>query len=98
LTNVSRQIIPRARKEFPHLKVIFVFVPLALTVKRMRSRGREDRHSQEFEARLVRAQENPHFKDADLSIDNSGSIRESSHRLAGYIFSNTASVHELLST
>jgi len=41
VVNVSREIIPRARRTIPDLKIIFVSVPLEITLQRMRSRRRE---------------------------------------------------------
>ena len=87
VVNVSREIIPRARKTIPDLKVIFVSVPLEITLQRMRSRRREAESEQSFQQRLHRAKENQNLEDADFIVDNSGSIDESAKKLLSYLLS-----------
>ena len=84
--NVSREIIPRARRIIPDLKVIFVSVPLEITLQRMRSRRREAENQQSFQRRLHRAEANQTLKDADIIIDNSGSLDVSANKLLSYLF------------
>jgi len=83
--NVSREIIPRARRIIPDLKVIFVSVPLEITLQRMRSRRREAENQQSFQRRLHRAEANQTLKDADFIIDNSGSLDVSANKLLSYL-------------
>ena len=83
--NVSREIIPRARRIIPDLKVIFVSVPLEITLQRMRSRRREAENEQSFQRRLHRAEANQTLKDFDFIIDNSGSLDVSANKLLSYL-------------
>ena len=85
--NVSREIIPRARKIIPGLKVIFVSVPLEITLQRLRSRRREAENEQSFQQRLHRAKENQALKGADFIVDNSGSLDVSANKLLSYLLS-----------
>ena len=85
--NVSREIIPRARKIIPGLKVIFVSVPLEITLQRLRSRRREAENEQSFQQRLHRAKENQTLKGADFIVDNSGSLDVSANKLLSYLLS-----------
>ena len=85
--NVSREIIPRARKIIPGLKVIFVSVPLEITLQRLRSRRREAENEQSFQQRLHRAKENQTLKGADFIVDNSGSLDVSANQLLNYLLS-----------
>ena len=87
VVNVSREIIPRARSTIPNLKLIFVSVPLEITLQRMRSRRREAESEQSFQQRLHRAKENQTLEDADFIVDNSGSIDESAKKLLSYLLS-----------
>ena len=83
--NVSREIIPRARRIIPDLKVIFVSVPLEITLQRMRSRRREAENQQSFQRRLHRAEANQTLKNSDFIIDNSGSLDVSANKLLSYL-------------
>ena len=74
IINVSRTIIPEARKKFPDLKVIFVKVPFDITLARVKSRGREAEDDEIFKERVKRAKENQNFPGADIIIDNSGDL------------------------
>jgi ribose 1,5-bisphosphokinase len=87
VVNVSREIIPRARRIIPDLKVIFVSVPLEITLQRMRSRRREAENEPSFQQRLHRAKENQTLKSADFIVDNSGSLDVSAKKLLNYILS-----------
>ena len=89
LANVSRAIIPQARSRFSRLKVVFVHVPLSLSLDRMRRRGRENCHSQEFRQRVLRAERNPCLAGADLILDNSGAVHTAADQLREYIASHT---------
>ena len=85
--NVSREIIPLARSTIRNLKVIFVSVPLELTLQRMRSRRREAENEQSFQQRLHRAKENQTLKGADFIVENSGALDVSAKKLRDYLLS-----------
>ena len=87
VANVSRSIIPQARKIMPDLKVIFISVPLEITLKRVRSRAREPENDPAFQERLQRAKENQTLKEADLTIENTGSLEAAIARLLNYLLS-----------
>jgi len=87
VVNVSREIIPRARSTIPDLKVIFVSVPLEITLQRMRSRRRESENEQSFQQRLHRAKDNQTLKGADFIVDNSGALDVSAKKLRNYLLS-----------
>ena len=69
----------------PDLKVIFVSVPLEITLQRMRSRRREAENEQSFQRRLHRAEANQTLKDSDFIIDDSGSLDVSANKLLSYL-------------
>lgn len=85
--NVSREIIPRARRIIPDLKVIFVSVPLEVTLERIRSRRRETEDDPSFQQRLRRAKENQSLEGADIIVDNSGALDRSAEKLLEYLLS-----------
>ena len=87
VVNVSREMIPRLRSTIPDLKVIFVSVPLEITLRRMRSRRREAENEQSFQQRLLRAKENQTLKGADFIVDNSGALDVSTGKLRNYLLS-----------
>ena len=87
MVNVSRDVIPQARKEIPKLKVIFVTIPFEVTLQRLRSRSRESEKDPLFQQRLQRAQKNLHWKKSDVSIDNSGSLETAAQNLIDYLLS-----------
>jgi len=87
IINVSRTIIPQARKKFPDLKVIFVKVPFEITLARIKSRGREAENDEMFKQRVKRAKENQNFPDADIIIDNSGDLQIAVKNFRKYLIS-----------
>ncbi|MHA1719366.1 MAG: phosphonate metabolism protein/1,5-bisphosphokinase (PRPP-forming) PhnN [Promethearchaeota archaeon] len=87
IINVSRTIVPQARKKFPNLRVIFVKVPFEITLKRIKSRGREDENSEKFKMRVKRAKENQEYPEADFVIDNSGDLSFAVQKLKDYLLS-----------
>jgi len=89
IVNVSRKIIPQARQLIPNLKVIFVSVPLAVTLQRIKSRNRESEDDPGFQQRLARAKENQTLVDADFVVDNSVPLEEAAEKLSGYLLSFT---------
>ena len=87
VVNVSREIIPQARRLIPNLKAIFVSVPLEISMHRMISRRRETENERSFQQRLQRAKENQTLKGADFIVDNSGSLDMSAKKLLSYLLS-----------
>ncbi|MCK5346936.1 MAG: hypothetical protein KAR20_26185 [Candidatus Heimdallarchaeota archaeon] len=87
VVNVSRKIIPEARREFPTLKVIFVKVPFEITLERIKHRGREDPSDPVFQERVSRARKLEHFSDADFVVDNSGDLKIGATQLRDYLLS-----------
>jgi phosphonate metabolism protein PhnN/1,5-bisphosphokinase (PRPP-forming) len=87
IVNVSRKIIPQARQRIPGLKVIFVSVPLAVTLLRIKARSRESEDEPGFQQRLARAMENQTLTGADFVVDNSQSLETAAAKLLGYILS-----------
>jgi ribose 1,5-bisphosphokinase len=75
VANVSRRVVPQARRTYPCL-VIAVTAPLQVLATRLAQRGRED--AADIENRLQR--ETPDF-DADVEIINNGRPEEAAERL-----------------
>jgi ribose 1,5-bisphosphokinase len=72
IVNVSRMIIDEARKIYDNLKVVFIEVPLEVTIKRIKDRGRES--GQLLQERMHRAEKNQKLPGADFIVDNSGEL------------------------
>ena len=89
IVNVSRKIIPQARQLIPDLKVIFVSVPLDVTLQRIKARNRESEDGPGFQQRLARAKENQTLADADFVVDNSVPLEEAVAKLLKYMLSLT---------
>ena len=87
IVNVSREIIPRARLLIPDLKVIFVSVPLDVTLQRIKDRNRESEDGSGFQQRLARAKENQTLADADFVVDNRVPLEEAAEKLINYLLS-----------
>jgi ribose 1,5-bisphosphokinase len=87
IVNVSRKIIPQARRRIPDLKVIFVSVPLEVTLQRIKARQRESEHDPGFQQRLARALENQTLTKADFVVNNSESLETAAAKLLGYMLS-----------
>jgi len=85
LVNVSRTVVEKARKLYANLKVVFIYVPLDTTIKRIKERGRE--RSELLKERIERAKNFQLFPEADLVVDNSGDLNESIDQLLNYILS-----------
>lgn len=85
IINVSRSIVKDAKERFPDLKVIFIRVPYEITRKRIKKRGREAENSIKYQQRLIRAKQNQHFPIADVIIDNSGELSQSTEQLLAYL-------------
>ena len=89
IVNVSRKIIPQARQLIPDLKVIFVSVPLEVTLQRIKARNRESEDDPGFQQRLARAKENQTFTEADFVVDNSMPLDEAVEALLKYMLTAT---------
>ena len=87
IVNVSRKIIPQARQRIPDLKVIFVSVPLEVTLLRIKARSRESEDAPGFQQRLARAMENQTLTKADFVVDNSQSLETAAGELLDYMLS-----------
>ena len=72
IVNVSRMIINEARETYENLKVVFIEVPLEITIKRIKDRGRES--GQLLQERMQRAEKNQKFPGADFIVNNSGEL------------------------
>ena len=72
IVNVSRMIINEARETYENLKVVFIEVPLEITIKRIKDRGRES--GQLLKERMQRAEKNQKFPGADFIVNNSGEL------------------------
>ncbi|UYP45089.1 Ribose 1,5-bisphosphate phosphokinase PhnN [Candidatus Lokiarchaeum ossiferum] len=83
--NVSRSIIDHARKRFPYLKVIFVKVPFAITLERIKNRGRESENDPVFRDRVERARKNQDFLTADFIVKNEGPLEIGVQKLRNYL-------------
>lgn len=85
LLNVSRTIVEKARKIYENLKVVFIYVPLEITVDRLKDRGRETLGL--LQERIERAKNNQLFPEADLVIDNSGKLDDAINQCLDFIIS-----------
>ncbi|MFX0019346.1 MAG: phosphonate metabolism protein/1,5-bisphosphokinase (PRPP-forming) PhnN [Promethearchaeota archaeon] len=81
--NVSRIIIPEAKKVYENTKVIFIEVPFDITLKRLKERTREI--GKRLEERLERARNNQKFPEADYIIDNSGLLDDAIDQFINYV-------------
>ncbi len=89
LINVSRTIVKDARKKYKNLKVIFISVPIEITIKRLRERGREK--GKHLEERINRAKTHQKFPEADIQINNSGNLDEAISKCLDYIIKTVKS-------
>lgn len=80
LLNGSRGHLSEARQRYPHLQAVLLTVALPVLRQRLLARGRESR--EDIEARLARNQQ--FFADQQgevQSLDNSGPLEQTVHRL-----------------
>ena len=80
---VSRTIIKIAREQYQNVKVIFIKVPIEITVKRIKSRGRENKNL--LGERIERARTHQTFSGADFMIDNSGDLKDAVNHFLNYL-------------
>ncbi|MHA1803936.1 MAG: hypothetical protein ACTSU4_05320 [Promethearchaeota archaeon] len=83
IVNVSRMIIPEARKLYKNVKVIFIEVPIELTIKRIMERGREKGKS--LKKRIERAKKYQKYPEADFIVDNSKDLDHAISQFLDYI-------------
>ncbi len=83
--NVSRSIIEEAKKKYPDLKIIFVKVPLEITIERIKSRGRESEGDPEYKRRIDRARKKQNLPEADFVVENVGPLEENAQVLKKYL-------------
>ena len=72
IINVSRTIVNQAKKIYRNIKVVFIEVPLEITLQRIKNRKRETEELIKY--RIERAKNNQKFPEADFVIDNSGKL------------------------
>lgn len=83
IVNVSRTIIEEARDIYENIKVIFIEVPLEITLERIKNRGREE--GELLEERIERAKTHQKFPIADFVVDNSGDIENAVEQFLNYV-------------
>lgn len=87
IINVSRKIVKEAKEIYANIKVVFIYVPLEITIKRLKKRARED--SELLKERIERAKNNQLFPEADFTIDNSGKLDAAINQFLDYLVSCT---------
>ena len=85
IINVSRKIIQDARAKYNNVKVIFIDVPLEISIKRLNDRGRET--GNQLNERIERARTHQTYEAADFILDNSGVLENAVDDLLNYILS-----------
>jgi len=83
LVNVSRTIIKDVRKIYKNVKVVFIQVPLEVSVERLKRRARENQKY--LEERIERARNNQTFPNADFIVDNSGLLDNAINQFLEYL-------------
>jgi ribose 1,5-bisphosphokinase len=86
IINVSRKIIQQAREKYKNLKVIFIYVPFEISVKRLKDRKRES--AKQLNERIERAKTHQTYDKADFVLDNSGELENTIKQLLNYILTN----------
>ena len=83
IINVSRNIVEKAKKSYKNIRVVFVEVPLEITLQRIKSRKRESEEL--LKERIERARKNQKFPEADFTIDNSGKLDDAINDFLTYL-------------
>lgn len=83
IVNVSRTIIDEAREIYKKIKVIFIEVPLEITIKRIKDRGRES--GQLLKQRMERASANQTMPGADFKVNNSDELDNAIDQFLKYL-------------
>jgi len=81
--NVSRKIIKKAKKKYPNVKVVFIKVPLEITIERLKQRQRESKKG--IKKRIKRAKKFQVFSHADYIVDNSGKLEDAVNQFLNYL-------------
>jgi len=81
--NVSREIVPKARELYENIKVIFIEVPLEITLKRLKERAREKGIG--LNERIERARNNQSYPQADFIVNNSGKLNDAIDAFLDYL-------------
>jgi ribose 1,5-bisphosphokinase len=83
IINVSRNIVKQAKEIYKKVKVIFIEVPLEITLQRIKDRKRESEEL--LKERIERARKNQKFPEADFTIDNSGKLEDAINDFLTYL-------------
>jgi ribose 1,5-bisphosphokinase len=83
IINVSRNIVKQAKKRYKNIKVVFIEVPLEITLQRIKDRKRESKEL--LKERIERARKNQKFPEADFTIDNSGRLDDAINYFLTYL-------------
>ena len=83
LVNVSRTIVKNVRRIYKNVKVVFIQVPLEVSVERLNRRARENQ--KRVEERIERARKNQTFPNADFIVDNSGLLDDAINQFLEYL-------------
>ena len=85
IVNVSRTIIKETRNTYHNLKVVFIEVPLEITIQRIKERKRENEEI--LKKRIERAKTHQKLPDADFIINNSGKLDDAIENFLNIIIS-----------
>ena len=83
IINVSRLIVEKAKRKYKNIKVIFIEVPLNITIQRIKDRKRESEEL--LKERIDRARKNQKFSGADIIVDNSGGLDSAINQCLNYL-------------
>ena len=83
IINVSRTVIREARAKYKNLKVIFIQVPIEISIHRLKDRKRE--LGDLLKQRIERARTHQTYNTADIIIDNSGALDDAIKFVMNYI-------------
>ena len=83
IINVSRLIVEKAKRKYNNIRVIFIEVPLNITVQRLKDRKRESEEL--LKDRIDRARKNQKFPEADFIVDNSNDLDSAINQCLNYL-------------
>ncbi|MFX1238093.1 MAG: phosphonate metabolism protein/1,5-bisphosphokinase (PRPP-forming) PhnN [Promethearchaeota archaeon] len=83
VVNVSRNVIDTAREIYDNIKVVFVKVPLKITIERLKKRNRE--RGKSLKERIERAKNHQDLAATDFVVDNSGKLEDSVNLFLDYL-------------
>lgn len=81
--NAAREVVAAARRRFAATAVVLIDAPVEIRAARLAARRRE--RAEEALARLDRVVTGFRAEDADLAIDNSGSLADAAYRLTSWL-------------